>query len=221
MKVLVPQINREWADEIIVVDGGSTDGTVEFAQSQGLRVLAQSKRGYGQGIAQALQIATGEIVVEFMTDGASIPADIPRIIAKVREGYDLVIASRYFAGAKSDDDDWLTGFGNWLFTTVVNILFVTKYTDVLTGFRAYRRSKALQLKFDAVGLSWPCQLSIRFARAGFRVTDIGANEPARIGGVRKMHPLKTGWEITKLIVRDFVIFNPPKNARKDASCSAS
>jgi glycosyltransferase involved in cell wall biosynthesis len=213
VQVIVPQIRKEWVDQIIVVDGGSTDGTVEFMQARGLEIYSQSRRGYGHAMAHGLQIASGDIVVEFTPDGNSIPEDIPRIIAKVKEGYDLVIGSRYKEGAQSDDDDWLTAKGNWLFTTAVNVLFGARYTDVLVGFRAYRRKEALTLALDAPGLSWPCQSSIRFARAGFRVTEIPACEPERIGGTRKMRPLKTGWEIVKLILRDFVRFRPSKEER--------
>jgi glycosyltransferase involved in cell wall biosynthesis len=210
VRVIVPQIRREWVDEIIVVDGGSTDGTVEFAQANGLRVLPQSRRGYGEGMLQGMQAATGEIVVEFTPDGNSIPADIPRINDKMREGYDLVIGSRYLAGAKSDDDDWLTAVGNRLFTGAVNLLFRAHLTDALVGFRAYRRSAALRLGLDARGLSWPCQSSIRFARAGLRIGEIPACEPARIGGARKMKPFTTGLEICKLILRDFFMFRPAR-----------
>ena len=90
VRVIIPQIRREWVDEIIVIDGGSADGTVEFMQSQGIRVESQSSRGYGQGMLQGLQLARGDIVVEFTPDGNAVPDDIPRIIAKVQEGYDLV-----------------------------------------------------------------------------------------------------------------------------------
>ena len=210
LRTIVPQIRKEWVDEIIVIDGGSTDGTVEFAREHGFIVHSQSGRGFGVGMRQGMQLAKGDIVVEFMTDGNSLPEDIPRIIAKMREGYDLIIASRYLDGNKSDDDDWLTALGNRIFTTVVNIFFGAHYTDVLVGTRAYRRESALKLDCDAVGLSWPCQSSMRFARAGLRVGEISAHEPKRIGGTRKMKPFKTGWEITKLILRDFATFRPNK-----------
>jgi glycosyltransferase involved in cell wall biosynthesis len=210
VRVVIPKIKREWIDEILVVDGGSTDGTVEFMREQGLTVLTQARGGYGRAMGYGLAQAKGDIIVEFTPDGNSIPEDIPRIIVKVNEGYDLVIGSRYLKGARSDDDDWLTALGNRLFTAAVNLLFRARYTDVLVGFRAYRRKPALDLNLDASGLSWPCQSSIRFARAGLRVAEIPANEPNRIGGERKMRPFKTGWEIVKLIARDFVGFRPQK-----------
>lgn len=212
--VVIPQIRKDWADEFICVDGGSTDGTVEFMRAQGFHVHRQSKRGFGSGMLEGMHLAKGEIVVEFMPDGNSLPADIPRIIAKINEGYDLAIGSRYGEGAKSDDDDWLTAIGNWLFTTVVNLLFWTRYTDVLTGFRAYRRSRMIPLAMDTPGLSWPCQSCIRAARAGLRVVDIPANEPPRIGGQRKMGPFKTGMEISLLILREFFTYWPAAGATK-------
>ncbi len=214
VRVIIPQIRKEWVDEIIVVDGGSTDGTVEFLRSVGLRVYSQMKKGYGEGLLEGIHIAKGDIIIEFNPDGNSIPGDIPQIIAKMNEGYDLVIGSRYCGGAKSDDDDWLTATGNWMFTRIVNLLFGTRYTDVLVGFRAYRRVQALQLALDATGLSWPCQSSTRFARAGMRVAEIPAHEPARIGGRRKMMPFRTGWQITKLILRDFFASHPKRRELK-------
>ena len=210
LRVILPEIQSDWVDEILFIDGGSTDGTVEFLQEQGQKVHRQVAPGYGGAMKEGVELAEGEIIVEFTSDGSSLLTKIPELVDKIKEGHDLVIGSRYKGSADSDDDTMLTSFGNWMFTTMVNALFRAKYTDSLVGLRAYRKSKLLEVEMDAIGLSWPCQNSIRFAKAGFRVTEIPSDEPARIGGIKKMSPLKTGWEILQLIFRDLFFYHPPK-----------
>jgi glycosyltransferase involved in cell wall biosynthesis len=214
IQVVMPQIKRDWVDEVIVIDGGSTDGTVEWFRDHGYTVHSQAGRGYGAGMKEGIALAQGEIIVEFTPDGNSIPQVIPELIAKVREGYDLVIASRYKGDARSDDDDMVTALGNWLFTTMVNVLFRARYTDVLVAFRAYRKSVALTLGLSAPDLNWPCDVSICFAKSGYRTAEIPANEPERIGGERKMRPLKTGWEILTLILSRFFRGTRPRGTVK-------
>ncbi len=187
-RAIVPQIRREWVDEIIVIDGGSTDGTVEYVQSQGLKVHSQTARGYGQECCRGCSLPRGTSLLSSPLTVTPCRKIYRASSARCRKASDLVIASRYLGGTTSEDDDWLTAKGNWLFTTAVNILFWANYTDVLVGFRAFRRDRALRLGFDTPGLSWPCQSSIRFARAGLKVTEISAREPARIGGYGKCDP---------------------------------
>ena len=212
IQVIMPQIKPEWIDEIIVIDGGSTDGTVEWFKKHGYTVHSQRGRGYGAGMKEGLHLAKGEIIIEFLPDGNSLPEAVPELIAKIREGYDLVIASRYKGDAQSEDDDMVTAFGNWMFTGMVNLLFRARYTDVLVGLRAFRKSAAVTLPLRAPGLSWPCDTSICFAKYGYRTGEIPANEPDRIGGVRKMSPLKTGWEIVMLILYHFVTGARPQKS---------
>ncbi|MEK6627004.1 MAG: glycosyltransferase family 2 protein [Bdellovibrionota bacterium] len=214
IQTIMLQIKKEWVDQILVVDGGSTDGTIEYFRSHGYEVHSQSKRGFGKAMKQGMQLAKGDIIIEFTPDGNSLPEVIPLLIEKIHEGYDLVVASRYKGSAKSLDDDWLTAFGNWMFTTIVNVLFKADLTDVLVGFRAYKKEVALQLKLDAPGLSWPCQTSLRFTWQGYKVTEISADEPARIGGERKMRPFKTGMEIVYIILREFFLLLRAKLQKK-------
>jgi len=134
VKVVLPRIRREWVDEIIIVDGGSTDGTVEFCRELGFRVHTQEARGYGAALREAIAVSTGDYIIEFQPDGNSVPEMIPAMVAKIEEGYDLVIGSRYVPGATSYDDDRLTKVGNRIFTWLVNLLFRARYTDTLIGF---------------------------------------------------------------------------------------
>ncbi len=203
LRAVLPRIDRKIVDEIIIVDLNSIDGTVEYCQAQGVRVHHQQSRGYGAGYLEVIPLIQADIIIEFPPDGSSMPEKIPAVLAKINEGYDLVIASRYRDGAKSYDDDPVTRFGNWFFTTLVNVLFGAHYTDVLVGFRAYRRSAYDRVAMNTRGLSWTVQQSIQFAKAGLKVTEIGVDEPARIGGERKMRPLKTGWEILRVTIQEF------------------
>jgi glycosyltransferase involved in cell wall biosynthesis len=212
--VVLPQIDKSWVDEIIIADGGSTDGTVEYCQEHGYTVMRQRGRGYGAGIREAVKIAKGDIIVEFPPDGNSLPPKIPEAIAAVREGYDFVIVSRYKDTARSYDDDFMTAIGNKTFTFLTNVLFGTSYTDVLVGYRAYRKALFDTLDMDAEGLSWPAQAAIRFANVGAKVGEIPGDEPKRIGGQRKMRVFKTGFEILLLIIREYIKMKREKEKKQ-------
>ena len=211
MKAVLPRIERKWVDEIVVVDGGSTDGTCEYAKEEGCIVVMQKQPFLYGAYQDALEAATGDIIITFSPDGNSIPELIPLLIEKMREGYDMVIVSRYAKGVHSEDDDWLTGFGNWLFTRIINFCFGGKYTDSLVMFRAWKRSVIKLCRWNAgIGGIDP-QLSIVCAKNRVKVGEIPGAEPKRIAGTRKMHPIKNGLGLIKLIVQEFFGYLPCKN----------
>lgn len=204
MRIIMPQVKTEWIDQVLVVDGQSTDGTVEYARSMGYDVYVQQKPGLRAAYTEAWPHIKGDYVITFSPDGNAPPEDIPKLIAKINEGYDMVIGSRYFEDATSEDDDIITGFGNWLFTNTINLLHGGKYSDAMTIYRIYRKELFYQLGLDRddtyerfekmfftrIGVE-PI-LSVRAAKAGLKSADIASPEPARIGGERKLQIVRWG-----------------------------
>jgi hypothetical protein len=106
----------------------------------------QSRPGFRRGYIEVWPMTEGDVVVTFSPDGNSLPEKIPELLARIEDGYDLVIASRYIGDAESEDDSLLTGFGNLLFTRTINVLFGSRYRNSLVIFRAYRKDMAERLE---------------------------------------------------------------------------
>ena len=204
VKVIMPQIDRSWCEQIIVVDGGSTDGTIEWCRENGFEVYIQKRRGIRFAYLEVLPHIKGDVVITISPDGNCPIQAIPSLLEKMSQGYDLVIGSRYLGDAKSEDDDIVTGFGNWLFTTTVNLLHGGNYTDAMVIYRAFRRDLIYELdlhknesyelpeRFFGTIISWEPLMSVRAAKRNKKTMEIGVGEPPRIGGTRKLQILRWG-----------------------------
>ncbi len=210
MRVIMPKIKKEWYDQLVIIDGGSKDGTFEWAQSQGYEIYRQQEPSWVGAYKEGFRRATGDILVDFSPDGNSMPEKIPELVEKIKEGYDLVIASRYKDGAKSEDDSLVTGFGNFLFTNLVNLCFGGNYTDVLVIFRAYRKEVIKDCGLDNLVMDTFTQLqTIRCAKFKKRTADIPADEPKRIAGFRKLRIIRDGWDNLVTVFRELIFYKVP------------
>jgi len=203
-RVILPRIDRRLLHQILVVDGGSRDGTIEWCQEHGFDVLVQRRPGLRHAYTEAMARVEGDVIVTMSPDGNCPPEAIALLLDRIATGDDLVIASRYLGGATSEDDDYVTAFGNWLFTRTVNVLHGAHYTDCMGIFRGFRRDLVYELDLHTdeayrlperlfrTILSWEPLMSVRAAKRRKRISEVAVGEPRRIGGTRKLQMVRWG-----------------------------
>ena len=219
---ILPLIDKDWVDEIIIIDGQSKDQTVKVCKAMGFKVLIQKEKGLNASFREAWPYISGDIVITFSPDGNSLAEKIPPLINKMREGFDIVIVSRYLEEAKSYDDTLITAFGNWLFTKSINLFHRSKYTDAMVMFRAYKKNIFYDLELDNYNKSYKFYekifftkigveplLSIRAAKAKLNISEIPGDEPPRIGGKAKLQVVRWGLAYYSQVLYEF-FFNSIK-----------
>ena len=204
IQVIMPQVDKSFFEQIIVVDGGSTDGTIEWCKNNNYEIYVQKERGLRKAYQEVMPLIRGDVIITFSPDGNSVSALLPDLVNKMEEGYDMVIVSRYLGNAKSEDDSLVTAFGNWFFTTLTNTLYQANYTDAFVIYRAYRKQIFFDLGFNRddgfllpeklfhTRVSIEPLLSMRASKRRLKITEIPGDEPARIGGQRKLQIIRWG-----------------------------
>ena len=205
IKALFERIPFKEVDEAFIIDGGSTDGTIEFFEKRGIRVIRQKIRGRGEAFRVGMREARGDYLIFFSPDGNETPGDIMLLMNLIEEGYDMAIASRFMIGGRRDDSEHLIpyrGFGNRIFTLFANVIFGGNYTDTINGFRAIRKDKLERLHIDAQGFGIEYQISIRAMKLKYKVAEFPTYEGDRIGGKSSCGTAQSGFYVLYLLIRE-------------------
>lgn len=195
------------AHEIIVVNDGSTDQTKQVAESAGAKVVSHPySKGNGAAIKTGARTATGDIIVFMDADGQHDPQDIPRLLEKIEQGYDLVVGARQ----KGSQASVGRGIANTLYNNLATYMTEQKVEDLTSGFRAVRADKFREFLYLLPnGFSYPTTSTMAFFRAGYSVTYVPIHAAKRIGKSH-IHPLKDGVRFFLIIFKIATLFSPLK-----------
>ncbi|MHA1908083.1 MAG: glycosyltransferase family 2 protein [Candidatus Thorarchaeota archaeon] len=203
-RALVEKIPFDLFDNVLLVDGGSTDGTKEFWESKGIKIANRRSPGRGSAFIIALEECKEDILLFFSPDGNEDPRYIPRLL-KSLDHSDLVIATRFGKGGTSEDADPIRTFGNLFFTALCNLLFRAGVTDAVNGFRAIKRERMIRLHLPPSKFEIEMQMTIRAAKSGMQIAEIPTHEPERIGGVSKAKSIDVGWSYLVLFLKEILL----------------
>jgi len=185
---LIARIPRHSADrvEVIVVDNGSTDDTAGAARKAGASVVTESRRGYGFACAAGVRAAGfAEAIIFLDGDHSSDPAEMPALLAPLREGAaDLVLGSRLLGG-KREKMLPHQRFGNWLTARLMRRLYGTQLTD-LSPYRAIRADLLAKLDMREMTFGWPTEMMVKAARRGARLVETPVSHHPRLAGKSKV-----------------------------------
>lgn len=200
-----------YVDEVIIVDGLSTDGTLEVAKmiSPDVIVVHEERPGKGAAMRAGMTIARGEVVVVMDADGSMDPEEIHLYVTAIDGGADLAKGSRFLAGAGSTDITRLRRLGNLQLLALANTLFRTNFTELCYGYMALRRSAISSLALDADGFEIETQIVTRAVRAGLRIAEVPSQEAPRRYGESNLRTFRDGSRVLRTMLREWRASGPP------------
>ena len=210
VKGIFEKIPIDLFDQFIVMDNHSNDGTVEFLEEHDVNVIQQNNPGRTNALIEAIEHASGDIIVNLSSDGNENPEDIPKILKKFEEGYEMVTASRFLPESKVDvEDDKLRirVFGNKICAMLVNLCWGTNVTDTTNALRGFTKSCYKRAKLNTFGYTENFQLTIRCGKLKIKTTEIPTQELPRIGGVVKADTKGVMTDMIKVFLHELKIGN--------------
>jgi glycosyltransferase involved in cell wall biosynthesis len=189
-------------DDILVVDDGSTDNTSEVSRAAGARVVRQEpNQGKGRAIIRGLEEATGDVVLFIDGDGQDYPEEIPRLLAEMEKGADLVNGSKFIGTLKDGAISAPNYLGNKFMSGLINLLFGVKVTDSQAGYRCFRRSKLGAIKLTAREYEIETEMLIKAIKNGFRIVEVPVTRDRRAAGETSFKRVRNGLRILGTILR--------------------
>lgn len=181
--------------EVIVADNGSTDGSVELSRSHGARVIPATKRGYGAALRTGILASHGRFIIMGDADDSYDFAEVPKFVAKWREGYEVVMGNRFLGGIKPGAMPWHHKYvGNPGLTTLLNVLFRSGIGDSHCGMRGFTRDIFDRMDLRSTGMEFASEFVIKAAQLRARITEVPITLwPDKRGRPPHLRSFPDGW----------------------------
>jgi len=206
----VPRLPRELFAEVYAVDGGSTDGTVEYLEAQGIPVHRQPRRSLNAAYSHAVDQCTTEAVVVFFPKGTIDPACVVSLRRLLAEGHDLVVASRNLPGARNEEDGRVFKPRKWgveALSLAAALLWRRegpRLLDVLHGVKAFTVESYRRMKLSDTGVTIDLEMTVRAYRLRLSRTEFPVAEQGRHAGQTRFKILPTGRRLAGFLWRELV-----------------
>lgn len=202
---LLPRI-PDWAHEVIIVDGRSTDDTVAVARRlrEDVKIVMEHRRGKGAALQAGFRAATGDIIVMIDADGSMIPEEAIIFVSALMTGADLVKGSRFLQGAGTDDMSLFRMLGNSGLTLIVRLLYGGLFSDLCYGYMAFWTKHVATLNCDCDGFEIETLINVRALKNHLNIVEVASFEAPRISGLSNLRAIPDGWRVLKTILRERV-----------------
>jgi len=187
---------QNFLSEIVVADNGSTDGSIEIAQSLGARVVAVQQRGYGNALLAGIKSAHGKFVIMGDSDASYDFGSLDDVVEKLETGYDLVIGNRFLGGGIKPGamPPLHRYFGNPLLTAIGKILYKSPVNDFYCGLRGFRREAILRLGLSSPGMEFALEMIVKSTISHLRITEVYTTlHPDGRGRPAHLRSWRDGW----------------------------
>ncbi len=216
VSVVVPTLNEErnlpivfgllpdGLHEVIVVDGRSTDDTVETARRlrPDVKVVLETRKGKGAALQAGFAAASGEIIVMLDADGSADPCEIVDYVKALTDGADFAKGSRFLPGGGSSDITALRRAGNAVLCWVTNRMWGSSYTDLCYGYNAFWSHCLPVMDVDCDGFEVETLINVRIAEAGLDVAEVPSFEFDRIHGESNLNAFRDGLRILRTMAQE-------------------
>jgi glycosyltransferase involved in cell wall biosynthesis len=189
-----------------LVDGHSTDNTIDVARRllPEVKIVEQTGRGKGNALRCGFAASTGDIIVTMDADGSTDPGEMPRFVEALLAGADFAKGSRFLAGGGSGDITRLRQLGNGALNEIANQLFQIPFTDLCYGYNAFWRDCLDFFEIDCQGFEVETQISLRARKANLKIVEVPSYERPRLYGTTHLRTFRDGWRVLQTIGREWM-----------------